>query len=80
MGVANGECVVQGHNRQPLYDPEDTLASIRTQARYMALSLSHLGHDDSAIEKQLYSSGFHPSICYETLSWLKSEAITENDR
>ena len=69
---------MQDSNRQSRYKPKGTLASIRRQARYLALSLARLGHDDSAIEKQLYSSGFHPSICYETLNWLKSEAIADN--
>lgn len=69
---------MQGHNRQPQYDPKDALASIRAQARYLASTLSRLGRDQTAIEKELYSSGFHPSICYETLNWIQSEAFAEN--
>ncbi len=63
--------------KESQHDPKDALASLRAQARYLALALSRLGHDPETIEKQLCASGFHPSICYETANWIQSEMSDE---
>lgn len=51
--------------------PDNNISAIRTRARSLALSLSKLGHDRQSIENQLISWRFHPSVCYETLSWIE---------
>ncbi len=59
--------------------PKDRLAWVRVQARNQALKLSRQGYDQKAIEKELYWSGFHPSICHETMIWIGTEAFVAGD-
>lgn len=65
------------HEKETKGEDENGLSSIRARARSLALTLSRLGHDRSAIERQLLSWRFHPSICFETLSWIDSESAQQ---
>jgi len=60
------------HGKELQDGTENALAATRTRARSLALALAKLGHDRMAIEKQLISWRFHPSICYETLNWIET--------
>ncbi len=65
------EHIQELHAKEIQEAPETSLTAVRTRARSLALTLLKLGHDKTAIEKQLISWRFHPSVCYETLSWLE---------
>ena len=65
------------HDKEAEGGSENALMATKTRARSLALTLSKLGHDSSAIEKQLIAWRFHPSICYETLKWISGTAITD---
>ncbi len=67
------------HSREFQDGPETTLAAARARARSLAVTLAKLGHDRSAIEKQLISWRFHPSVCYETLNWIESSSKLQSD-
>ncbi len=68
------------HVRETQDVPENTLAAARTRARSLAVTLAKLGHDRAAIEKQLISWRFHPSVCYETLSWIENSSKPSSER
>lgn len=65
------------HEKETQEGSENALAAAKTRARSLALALSKLGHERSAIEKQLISWRFHPSICYETLKWMDTVATQD---
>ena len=65
------------HGKELQDGPENALAAIRTRARSLALALTKLGHDRMAIEKQLISWRFHPSVCYETLNWIETVSMPD---
>ncbi len=65
------------HEKEAHEGPENALANAKTRARSLALALSKLGHERSAIEKQLISWRFHPSVCYETLKWMDNVSIQD---
>lgn len=69
---------MQNRNYDSQDDSQDVLTLIRTQARFLAATLSRKGYERKAIENELFSSGFHPSVCWETINWLESQGITED--
>jgi hypothetical protein len=48
---------------------ESPLAEARRRARRLALVLLEQGDDADHVERALFATGFHPSICHEAARW-----------
>ncbi|MEZ5171917.1 MAG: hypothetical protein R3A49_14425 [Acidimicrobiia bacterium] len=63
-------------------DDNATLASARKRARRVAFTLLEQGDDPGRVERVLFSTGFHPSICHDAAQWAyerHTEAQAEAD-
>ncbi len=52
---------------------EPPAAKVRRRARRIAIVLLEQGEDPDPIEQLLMATGFHPSICRETIEWARAE-------
>ncbi|MCU1457640.1 MAG: hypothetical protein JWL73_1732 [Actinomycetia bacterium] len=52
---------------------EPPAANARRRARRLAIVLLEQGEDPDPIEQLLMTTGFHPSICRETIEWARNE-------
>jgi hypothetical protein len=48
---------------------EEPLAEARRRSRRLALTLLEQGDDADHVERVLFSTGFHPSVCHESARW-----------
>jgi hypothetical protein len=48
---------------------EAPLATARRRARQVAFTLLEQGDDPDHVERVLYATGFHPSVCHDAASW-----------
>lgn len=48
---------------------EEPLAEARRRARRLALALLEQGDDADHVERVLYTTGFHPSVCHDAARW-----------
>src|SRR5207245_9517443 len=48
---------------------EPPLATARRRARQVAFTLLEQGDDPDHVERVLYATGFHPSVCHDAARW-----------
>ncbi len=64
-------------------DSEAPLASASKRARRVAFTLLEQGDDPGRVERVLFATGFHPSICHEAAQWAYDrhrEALEEAEK